>query len=123
MIERRLFPRYPVELQAEVWSADDSPCVATCINLGRGGVELETGRNAVEALAQTGSILNAGDSFRMRLQLGRSGEGRGELVVDCRATYVRRLSQDSYCLGVRFATIVDGEGRLGAYLAWCAGSG
>ncbi len=121
MIERRLFPRYCVELRAEVWQPEGKVYQAIGTELGRGGVALDLDCAVVEGMACVGGKLNQGDRFRLRLHLGDVASG-GMLSAECRAAYVRRLSQDRYAIGARFHHIEGGEARLEAFLSWCAES-
>jgi hypothetical protein len=120
MIERRMFPRFPVRLRAEISQDGDASFEAVAIELSRSGLSLETTRETVEVLAQGGSVLTPGDRFRVQLEFGEATGCSGSLKVDCLTSHARRISQARYHIGARFDGIETGEARLEAYLNWCA---
>ena len=118
MIERRPFPRYQIELPLEVFLGESQGFTGMGRDISRSGIGLELARDAVEALAQSGSVLNTGDRFHLTMEMQPPGAGR--LVAECHTSFVRRLSQDRYIVGARFLNLDGGEARYEAFLAWCA---
>jgi len=120
MIERRMFPRFPVRLRAEISQDGDESFEAVVIELSRGGLSLETTKEIAELLAQGGSVLMPGERFRVQLEFSESTGCSGSLKVECLTAHARRISQSRYHIGARFEGIETGEARLEAYLNWCA---
>ena len=118
MIERRPSPRYQVETPVVVYFEKSARFTGLTRDASRGGLGLELGRHAVEALAQGGSVLTTGDRFRVEID-GVPG-GPDPVVVACRTSFVRRLAQDRYAIGAQFQRFEAGEARYDAFLARCA---
>lgn len=83
------------------------------------GVGVEVSRETVQALAQGGAVLTAGDNFQVLLgQATLGADSAGVLCLDCRAQVVRRLSLDQYHVAALFHGLdSDAEAALGALIA------
>jgi hypothetical protein len=98
MQERRLYPRVSLDYPVALRGGNGRRFAARSVDISMAGVGLLVSREAVQALAQGGAVLTAGDNFQVTL----GSEGPGALCVDCRAQVVRRLSLDQYHVAALF---------------------
>jgi hypothetical protein len=98
MQERRLYPRVSLDHPVALRGGNGRRFAARSVDISMAGVGVVVSREAVQALAQGGAVLTAGDSFQVTL----GPEGPGVLCLDCRAQVVRRLSLDQYHVAALF---------------------
>jgi hypothetical protein len=103
MQERRLHPRYALELPVMIARPPDEFRDALLQGLSLAGAGLQVSRETVVALGRSGNVLMPGDALALRVT------GAHAAVIDapsagftCRARQVRRLSLEQYALGVAF---------------------
>ena len=110
--ERRKYPR--ISLRGEVSLLIEGVVrTGTLINLSPAGVQLECRHQLVEQLGRIKSPAGQYDDFDVEFLLP------DETPVRCRSTvsFCRRLSQDSYQLGLSFVSLPEGvEERVDDYI-------
>lgn len=103
--ERRLFPRYPLALAVELRSKWGARYTGQGRDLSRGGLTVVVRRAVIAQLVQGRATLAAGDEFQVGLASAPPGATEIRLGAVCRVSHVRRLSQEDYLIGVRFAEL------------------
>jgi len=103
MQDRRLFARYSLSSAVEVRSGQGRRFEAQSWEVSSVGIGLQMSHATVVGLAQGGAILATGDQFELIMADAADPYFGDSLRVDCRVSHVRRLSQEQYVVGARFA--------------------
>lgn len=117
MQERRLQPRYLLELPVTIAGPSGDFHDALMQNLSLAGAGLQVSRETVVALGRSGDALMPGERLALRII------GAHAVVVDapsagfaCRARQVRRVSLDEYVLGIAFDNLSSEHQRAVQHL-------
>jgi len=114
IVERRHHPRIYRRLPAEILLAESMLGTATILNISRGGAQLECLTPVARSLmTPTGT----GEPYRpvelcLRAQLPIGEHPPTPLLVRCRVVVPRRVSADTYHVGLQFIAIEPEHSRL-----------
>lgn len=104
--ERRVYPRIAVAGEASVLISGDIRN-GTLLNVSPSGIELECRHQLVERMSQYRQSSGLYPDIDLEFSLPASKQDRAKVRTSCNVSYCRRLSQDTYHLGLNFITLTD----------------
>lgn len=104
--ERRIYPRIAVDGEANLLISGVIRS-GTLLNVSPAGIELECKHQLVERMSQYKRDSGLYPDVDLEFSLPVSNEGRPKVKSSCNVSHLRRLSQDTYHLGLNFISLTD----------------
>lgn len=118
MKERRFAPRYPCNFEIQVVSPEGQQVALAC-NISTSGIAVQISRDILQHIGVDQQLLNIGDELQLQLPPTGSRESNN-LAYRGQVQYIRRLSQESYQLGLQFAALDNRQlARLDQWIGSC----
>ncbi|MFT4887895.1 MAG: hypothetical protein ACJAY7_001080 [Pseudohongiellaceae bacterium] len=104
--ERRVYPRIAVDGEANILISGAIRS-ATLLNLSPSGIELECKHQLVERMSQYKRDSGLYPNVDLEFSLPVSNKGQPKVKSSCNVSHLRRLSHDTYHLGLSFISLTD----------------
>jgi c-di-GMP-binding flagellar brake protein YcgR len=104
--ERRVYPRIAVDGEANI-VISGAIRNATLLNLSQSGIELECKHQLVERMSQYRKDSGLYPDIDLEFSLPVSNQSQRKVKSSCIVSHLRRLSQDTYHLGLSFISLTE----------------
>lgn len=104
--ERRIYPRIAVAGEANILISGAMRS-GTLLNVSPAGIELKCKRQLVERMSQYKRDSGLYPDVDLEFSLPVPNEDEPKVKSSCNVSYLRRMSQDTYHLGLNFINLTD----------------
>lgn len=104
--ERKAYPRIAVEGEASV-HISGAIRRGTLLNVSPSGIELECHQQLIERMAENKRDSGLFPDVDLEFSLPAANEEGSPVKSSCNVSYCRRLSQDTYQVGLNFVSLTD----------------